>query len=64
MDVIVECTGGDGDPSGLVIIIMINQVSINNAREKMKPPKVGKLPMVPIIELSCSDNLKANDVFQ
>lgn len=55
MDVIVECTGGDGDPSGLV--------SINNAREKMRPPIVGKLPMVPIIELSCSDNLKDNDVF-
>jgi len=47
--VIIECQGGDGDSSGLV--------SIRNAIPKIKPPVLGKLPMVPIIDLECSTNM-------
>jgi len=41
--------GGDGDTTGHKALI--------DAQPKMLPPKLGKLPLVPIIDLKCETNL-------
>jgi hypothetical protein len=48
-DVILQCFGGDGDTTGNAAII--------SAMAKRLPPKLGKLPLAPIIDLKCETTL-------
>ena len=48
-DVIIECKGGDGDSSGMIETL--------NHQPDRKVPKLGKLPIVPIIDLTCDTTL-------